>query len=341
MTDFKHFNEAYKAEASYRQNIDSEKLCTYGIKALDDAMIAIAPDELIVIGAASGFGKTEASLAISRHNALKGKRVAHYHLEGGYIEALQRMKWRDICDLYYSQYAKEHLELDYRSWAMNRYQDPLMLKLESEVYNNLKEKLEDKLFFYDRPEGLTCDDFLASLLDFHNLLTACESPFKHSINLDLIVIDHLQYFSLEKQEDEIYEITRILKEAKKITQNYNIPVILVSHFRKLPRGHGIPDKEDLYGTSNIHKVANTCLIIHPDHENDKSSEGLYPTYLRVAKSRIGIRPCDLIYVDFDIKTRSYKDEYDMVKCYANGSVASEVMREGEKPKWAKKIDWTE
>lgn len=300
-------------------------------------MIAIAPNELIVIGAASGYGKTELSLSISLHNALRGKRVAHYHLEGGYMEAIQRIKYQNICNLYYREYYKSHIDLDYRKWAMNKEQDPLLLKLESIVYQNLKEKLENRLYFYDRPQGLTCDDFLASLLDFHKLVTAFENPFKRGggFELDLIVIDHLQYFSLEKEEDEIHEITRILKEAKKITDTYHIPVILVSHFRKLPRGHGIPDKEDLYGTSNIHKVANTCIIIHPDHEKDKSSEGLYPTYLRIAKSRIGIRPCDLIQVDFNLSKRSYEDKYKLYRCFSNGSVSTEALSPKECPKWAK------
>ena len=337
---FKTYIEAFKAETDFRKNIDVDKLCTYGIKALDDAMIAIAPNELVVIGAASGYGKTELSLSISRHNALRGKRVAHYHLEGGYVEAIQRMKYRDICDLYYENYAGKQIDLDYRKWTMNKDQDPLLLKLENQVYTNLRDKLENKLYFYDRPEGLTCEAFASSLLDFHSLVTAFENPFKRGggYDLDLVVIDHLQYFSLEKDENEIQEITHILKEAKRITDNFHIPVILVSHFRKLPRGHGLPDKEDLYGTSNIHKVANTCIIIHPDHESDKSSKGLYPTYLRIAKSRIGIRPSDVIYVDFNIHKRAYEDDYEMKKAFSNGTVESERMKDAQKPHWAMRTD---
>jgi len=336
----KSYIDAFKAEADFRANIDPDKLCTYGVKALDDAMGGIAPNELIVIGACSGYGKSELSLAISRHNAMNGKRVAHYHLEGGYIEAMQRMKWRDICDTYYRNHKGAMLDLDYRRWSLNIDRHPLLLTIEAEVYTELVDMLKDRLFFYDRPEGLTCDDFLASLLDFHDLKVAFQNPHdqakKKGFDLDLIVIDHLQYFSLDKDEDELQEITRILKEAKRINEHYKIPVILVSHLRKLPRGHGIPDKEDIYGTSNIHKVANTCIIIHPDHEKDKASEGLYPTYIRIAKSRIGIRPNDLIYCEFDATNRRYKKEYEIVKCYPNGSVADEPMTEYERPKWARR-----
>ena len=333
---FKKYSEAFRDETDFRKSIDPDTLCTYGVKPLDDAMIAIAPNELIVIAAASGYGKTELALAISRHNALRGKQVAHYHLEGGYMEAVQRIKYHAICDLYYKKHSNAQIDLDYRKWTMNKDQHPLLLTLESEVYNDLKDKLDNNLHFYNSPEGLTCTDFLVSLLDFHDLETAFENPGKTGggYKLDLIVIDHLQHFSLEKEENEIQEITKILREAKKITELSHIPVILVSHFRKLPRGHGIPDKEDLYGTSNIHKVANTCILVHPDHEHDKSYEGLYPTWIRVAKSRIGIRPSDLIKVDFDITKRDYCQNYQLYKCFSNGSISDVALDIKERPAWA-------
>lgn len=336
---FKQYSDAFKSETDFRLNLDPSKLCSYGIKPLDDANIAIAPNELVVIAASSGYGKTEMALSISRHNALRGKKVAHYHLEGGIIEAMQRMKWRDICEFYYSTYYKTaHIDLDYRKWAMNKDQNPLLLKMESEVYNNLKDKLQNNLYLYNRPEGLTCKDFTKSLLDFHNLEVAFENPFNRagSYYLDLIVLDHIHYFRYPDEEEEIRAMTNILLAIREIVDTNHIPVVLVAHFRKLPRGHGIPDKEDIYGTSNIHKMANTCIIIHPDHEKDKSPEGLYPTYIRIAKSRIGIRPSDCIYCDFDIHTRSYRDDYEMIKVFPNGSVASEMMIEQEKPRWAKK-----
>ena len=333
----KNYVEAFKEEADYRSNIDFQSLCTYGVKALDDAFVAIAPDELVVIGACSGYGKSELALAISRHNALKGKKVAHYHLEGGYKEAMQRIKWRDICDTYYARHKGAMLQLNFRNWSLNKDVNPLLSRIEAEVYAELSDKLKDKLFFYDKPEGLTCDAFLESLLDFHDLETAFANPHdarkKKGFDLDLVVIDHLQYFSLDKDEDELQEITRILKEAKRINETMQIPVILVSHLRKLPRGHGVPDKEDIYGTSNIHKVANTCIIIHPDHEKDRSQEGIYPTFIRVAKSRIGLRPNELIYCNFDAKNRKYEKTYEIVRCFPNGEVAPEPMPAGERPMW--------
>lgn len=336
---FKSYEDAFQVEAQERLDIKFGELCKYGIKPLDDAMLAIARNELIVIGAGSGYGKTELALAISRYNALNGKRVAHYNLEGGYREAIQRMKWRDMCDIYFNEPRAEYIELDYRTWVLNKEQNPTLIDIEARVYDNLKDKLAGKLYLYNNPLGLNCDEFCASLLDFHDLRVAFEQGGKAKklgFNLDLIVIDHLHYFSLDKNEDEIGEITKILKEVKKITENYNIPVILVAHLRKLPRGHGVPDKEDIYGTSNIHKIANTCIILAPDHENDDTANGLYPTYIRIAKSRQGLRPHLLIYSKFDIKTRRYQDDYELYKSFPNGEVATEPLPDAEKPRWARK-----
>jgi archaellum biogenesis ATPase FlaH len=338
---FINFENAFKDESTYRLDIEFEKLCTYGMKPLDDSLLAIAKNELIVIAAGSGYGKTELSLHISRTNALKGKKVAHYNLEGGYREAIQRMKWRDMIDLYFTEHRGENLELDYRSWVLNKDKNPLFLKLEAQVYSSLKEKMGENLYLYDNPEGLNCKSFCESLITLEGLRAdmMLDPILRRNIRgvtgLDLIVIDHLQYFSLGKDENEISEITEILKTVKIITEEMQIPVILVAHLRKLPRGHGIPDKEDIYGTGNIHKIANTCIILSPDHEKDDSYNGIYPTHIRIAKSRQGLRPNLLIYSKFDSHTRQYGKTYELYKSYPNGSVDSEPISDDQKPKWAR------
>jgi hypothetical protein len=221
----------------------------------------------------------------------------------------------------------------------------LLNEIEWKAYEQLKSEIGDNLFLYDSQEGLRCDTFCASLLDFQGMDSWARiaegkgdtvANKKHGFELDLIVIDHLHYFSLDKDENEIQEITAILKKAKQITEQYHIPIILIAHLRKLARGHGMPDKEDIYGTSNIHKIANTCIIIAPDHEHDRPNEGIYPTYFRFAKSRQGLRPNVLINCDFDLNVRSYKDTYHLYKCYPDGSIDKKPMEYKEMPRWAKR-----
>jgi len=339
---FTDYKQAFLDEANYRTNIEFSKLCTYGVKVLDDALLAIAPKELIVIAAGSGYGKTEISLAISRHNALKGKKVAHYNLEGGSCEAIQRMKWQDMCSIYYDEYRDEGLDMDYRRWVLNERPHPLLVKLEGIAYNKVKDEMGNNLYLYDNPKGLNCNMFCESLIKLEGLRadpeldSSLRRSIKGIIGLDLIVIDHLHYFSLTKDEDEISEITEILKVIKTTTEEMHIPVILIAHLRKLPRQHGVPDKEDIYGTGNIHKISNTCIILSPNYEQDNFAGGLYPTFIRFAKSRQGLRPNLLVNINFDIKTRRYSDNYELYRCGPNGDVYTEPLKEEEKPSWAKR-----
>ena len=333
---FLAYPEAFKEEAEYRHNIVFKDLCRYGIKPLDDAMRAIAPKELIVIAAAPGSGKTECALAISRYNALRGKRVVHYHLEGGRQDAVARMLWRDITDLYFREYKDEGIELDYRRWVLNENPHPLFLKMASMVYGELKEKLQDKLFFYESKHGLTYDKFCESLNHFAEGVVYDPEDDKmkpHKLNIDLIVVDHIHYFRFPDEQEEIRAMTKIMMTCQEIVEQHNIPIVVVAHLRKLPRQHGIPDQMDIYGTSNIPKIANTCLILVPDHERDNPTEGLYPTFIRVAKSRQGLRQNVLINTTFDIKTRKYLDHYDLYRCGNNGDVSSEALPIQDCPAW--------
>jgi len=341
LTTFPSYTEAMHDAVQYKDEIIFKDLCTFGIKPLDDALLAMAKNELIVIAAGSGYGKTELALSISRHNAARGRKVAHFNLEGGSREAIMRMMWRDMCDIYFREYTDEGIEMDYRKWSLNYPTHPLMKKLENQAYVEMSDKLGENMWLYENPGGLDCATFNESLVSLDGL--RCDLTLERDTRrlmkglkgVELIVIDHLHYFNIEKDENEIAEITEILKSAKFITEELQIPVILVAHLRKLIRGHGIPDKEDIYGTSNIHKISSACIIIAPDHEKDRGWEGVYPTYMRIAKSRQGIRPNDLIYVDFNIKTRCYSERYDIYKGFPDGSVASDPVAEEERPRWAR------
>ena len=203
---FLSWQDAFKQEAEYRLDTDVKGLCSYGIRPLDDALVCINRGELVVVGADSGVGKTEMAIQIASHNAKLGKKVALYHLEGGYREAIARMKWKDICNEYYLNHSGKQLEISYQKWCVNLEQDKLMLELESKVWTDYNERYGNNLFIHHQSEDLTITDFLASLLDFHSLETAAGAKLNDAqrmggFDLDLIVIDHLQYFSLDQAEN--------------------------------------------------------------------------------------------------------------------------------------------
>jgi len=327
--DFVEWNEAFHEEREERENLDPNSLCTYGISALDDALYCIGKNELITLGADTGTGKTELALSIAQHNAKNGKRVAVYHLEGGHKEAIRRMKWRDITAKYYDNYKYTKTDMDFKKWMYNKTQSDLLIKLEGEVYKEYTENYKDNLYLYATDDHFTCDDLMMSLLSFHELLTT-------NLDLDLVIIDHLQYFSLTKSDNEISEITKILREVKRITEYYNIPIILISHLRKRGKNAGLPTHEDFYGSGNIAKISTTSVMISPATDKDSISQNLYPTYLRVVKSRVGVRPNYAFLLNFDLNQRKYEDNYSIYRVNTFGEVGDNPLTEGELPKWAKK-----
>ncbi len=339
MKDFIGYEQVYKEEEEVRLNTNFSKLCRYGIKALDDSLLAIAKNELIVIGADSGTGKSSLVLDIARHNAQNGKRVALFYLEGGHIEAMQRLKWQDITSKYYSfRSDKQYIEMDFRKWVLNFPQDSQeFTQLSSEVYEDSKVKYKDNLYFYPITEGFKIDDLLNSLLGFHKLIPSMGAFSKEGVyDLDLIIIDHLQYFSLDQGDNEITEITRIIRECKKITDHYNIPIILVSHLRKKGKDRGLPDQEDFYGSSNIPKISTTAITIAPYSQLDNLAKNIYPTFFRIVKSRIGIRPNYAVLCNYDLTKRQYEDEYKIYRLDSAGNIAQEPLTIEELPKWARK-----
>jgi hypothetical protein len=327
------FPDLYIKETNYRQDVNPDRLCSYGIPCLDEPLDCIGQNELVVIGAETGSGKSELALNIALKNALEGKTVGVYYLEGGCYEAIQRIKWKYISDEYYKTRDKTAPCISFQKWINNKENNELLICIENKMYNSFGKQLKDKLFFYPSEEDFTLEKFNMSLLGFLEWV-------EKKLTLDLIVIDHLQYFSLTSPEsNEIKEITNILRSVKKLTQYYNKPVILVSHLRKRGKNAGLPTHEDFYGSGNIAKIASTAVMIsshvaEDDEDSAKIAANLFPTNIRIAKSRAGISPNYCFRVDFDLNTRKYSDKYDMYLVNSSGFTSKEKLKIDKLPGWA-------
>lgn len=79
---------------------------------------------------------------------------------------------------------------------------------------------------------------------------------------DLVVIDHLHYFS-RSVENATQEVSKIVKEFKGAAVQYELPIILICHVRKMaPKKH--PTIEDLRDSSLIAQDADMVLIVWRD-----------------------------------------------------------------------------
>jgi replicative DNA helicase len=296
-----------------RRAIDTSRMPTFGISALDDALCGILKNDLVVIGSDSGVGKSDMCLNMAIHNAKNGLKVGLYYLEGGANEALYRIKWKMMCDEYYHG-AYNHTDMDYRKWRMNKMQSPIFDQLEQKCYEDLFEKIKTNLVVADIASGMKVADLTQSFLHAFTTIKKDEYGFDtESINCDLIIIDHLQYFDLANPKTEYAEMTEILKTVNNMCQFYKVPVILVSHLRKKDKDRGLPGQEDFFGTSNIPKISSVSITICPDFEDSDCELDKYPTWFRVVKSRTGVRSSIAFRTFFDFKRGTYTNNYELFK----------------------------
>lgn len=89
---------------------------------------------------------------------------------------------------------------------------------------------------------------------------------KEQLDVDLVVIDHLHYFTRELN-NVAEDLGRITKEFKKNSIRYNIPIILISHVRKMAKDEELSG-ESLRGSSLISQDADIVLMVNRDAETN-------------------------------------------------------------------------
>lgn len=89
--------------------------------------------------------------------------------------------------------------------------------------------------------------------------------FVKQFDRGLVVIDHLHYFT-RQLENTAEDLGRITKEIKKNAIRHDVPVILVSHVRKVGNDQSAT-MEDLRGSSYIAQDADIVLMVGRDTED--------------------------------------------------------------------------
>lgn len=89
---------------------------------------------------------------------------------------------------------------------------------------------------------------------------------REELGVDLVIIDHLHYFTRELQ-NVAEDLGRITKEFKKNAIRYDIPIILISHVRKMQKDEQLSG-ESLRGSSLIAQDADIVLLVDRDPETN-------------------------------------------------------------------------
>lgn len=90
---------------------------------------------------------------------------------------------------------------------------------------------------------------------------------KEQLDVDLVVIDHLHYFARDIK-NAAEELGKITMTFKKNAIRHKIPIILISHIRKMAQGEDLSG-EALRGSSLIAQDSDIVLLVNRDPETNQ------------------------------------------------------------------------
>lgn len=302
-----------------------ERIVSYGVNFLDDALGGMSQKDLVLVGAKTGAGKSQLVSAIAKHVAGLGNNVDMFALEAEKHEIARRIKFSMLAEEYFAdprRVATEPGQMKYGAWRRNELRHVLDM-YEPLVRDRFKKELAGLRVHY-REDGI---------YDHDRLEKEVKAVAKST---SLIIIDHIHYVDIDG-ENENAAYKRIIKTVRDLTLKHGIPIIVVAHLRKTQAFRDkalVPNNEDFHGTSDLTKIATTAILLGKAPPAMDQPVHLRPTYMRVTKSRI---EGDLSWVcartEFDTRYNRYNPGYDL-GMLVDGDSDYEPLKEGFVPYWA-------
>jgi hypothetical protein len=327
-TQWSSIQPAYQSNERTQRLTDYALGCEFGISFLDDAIAKILPTDLVVAGAASGFGKTELGTIIAKHNCAKGKRVLYIALEADEFEIHQRIKYQEIAKLFFQDREPyKDLWLSFRDWKLGFF-DVRLQKLEALAdlemlrYENITVITPQVAEFFRKDLELTWD----SLSESH----------------DMVILDHLHFLDYEEQSESL-GVKRNIAKIRNLVSKSRIPCIVISHLRKQGRTNEAitPQMEELHGSSEIYKQANhvlsftKCYGLTFDEKTVNFKEPL--TAMEILKTRWAEGVSYIGLLNFDNQRKQYDELYFLLKIKNRFATQTEPVFYNRRPYWAKNM----
>lgn len=297
-------------------------LMTYGIPLLDDALRGLAEDEIVLLGAPSGVGKTEYCIRIALENIKRGYTVHFYSLESSKHEIGTRFMYMNIAQMFFADPDRPAIpNFNYLDFFYGKY-GSLLDKYKERLfkYENVK-----KLKIYYKSKNFGISEFMDSLDGI-------------SKKTDLIILDHLHYFDMQS-DNENREMKEIIKKIRFRSQVLSKPIILIAHLRKKDTRMKrlVADLEDFHGSSDIGKIATTAIILGP---GKSLGSGNYETFFKIAKCRKdGSLKYYILRCIYNKYRNRYSNDYSLGKSgWENGQVVfEEITDNNQLPNWAPEV----
>lgn len=285
---------------------------------LDDYLGGILPNDLHLLGAFTGAGKTELARIIACANAIHGRSVYYFALEAEPNEIERRTKYTTILML-----ARRHgvstAGVSYRTWYRLKHEDTLG-RFNHEAEQIMADRFKT-LHTYYRGSKFTHEHI-------EKLFLAIQSQ------ADLIILDHLHYVDIE-DDNENRGLKRVIQMIREVAIDIGRPVILIAHLRKRDTRSKdiVPNIEMFHGSSDIIKICTSAIMLAPAYSVEPSAQGRAPTFIHVPKERGDGTNGLIAMCEFDRQFRNYDNKYTLGRI-RDGEF--QPLGTDEAPQWAKR-----
>lgn len=267
---FKSAGASSLAEREDRANIGKNQLC-FGIEFLDDALCGILWDDLILLGAPSGLGKTQLCCNIALANLEHGKKVHYIALEASRHEIERRLKFPLVLERFLADPSRPSVQekINYTGWLLGHY-DAIL-----EPYNAAADEFFEQAFR---------DLYLLYKPDKFGVSELIEAVLYCSADTDLIIIDHVHFFDFD-DDNENRAMKQIAKTVRMLALEEQKPIVLVAHLRKRDKQNEelVAGLDEFHGSSDLYKIATKVITFSAGRI---TTEGSYETFFRIPKNRL-------------------------------------------------------
>lgn len=267
----------------------NKRVAQFGNTYLDYKLRGILQGDLILIGARSGAGKSTIAETIAFFNAQNGIKVT--------LISLENFEGDNFINSAYYKYKEEsrQWDLNLRDFASGEFDVNEIALKKAEEYT--KRKFENINLVTRQSEGITIDRLEEIILD--------ADVNKHS---ELIIIDHLDYFDKYDKQTDNEHMTGLMSTIRDAQYKLKIPIVAISHLRKLSaRDVIVPNEDEFLGSSNKVKQSTIVITFAPDVEANmrETDKCIRHTFCSVRKLRLGGCDNTVAKLHFDTKTGAY------------------------------------
>ncbi len=244
-----------------------------GFRMFDMLTSGLQKQDLIIIAARPGLGKTSLALGLAQHAAIEQHMVVGvFSLE----MSAEALAMRMVCS---------EASVDAQKFRGGY--------LSNEEWSRLGKalgKMADSRIFIDETPAISVMEMRAKARRL-----AIEQK-----QLDLIVVDYLQLMSgsSRRAESRQQEVSQISRELKGLAKELNVPLVALSQLSRAPenRTDHRPQLADLRESGSLEQDADVVAFIYREEQYKRTDENRNIAELIIGKQRNG--PTDTVYLAF-------------------------------------------